>query len=255
MQRALVLAYGLACYAIFFLVFLYMIAFVVAVDGVVPRTLAPGESGTLSTALAVNLGLILLFGVQHSVMARSSFKRRVAAWLPPPVERSTYVLLTSLILMLIFAAWQPLPGMVWQLSSPALAWTLWAVHVCGWGIVLLATFLTNHFDLFGLRQVWLHWRRQSYRPVPFREWLFYRSIRHPMMLGLFIAFWVTPQMSWSHLLFSAGMSVYILIGVHFEERALRHELGQPYRDYERRTGRFLPRLAPSSARQPQNVAG
>ncbi|SEQ25114.1 Protein-S-isoprenylcysteine O-methyltransferase Ste14 [Solimonas aquatica] len=255
MPRALVLAYGLICYAVFFLVFLYMVAFVVAIDGVVPRTLAPGEGGSLSSVLLVNLGLLLLFGVQHSVMARSSFKHRVSAWLPPPVERSTYVLATSLILMLIFAAWRPLPGMVWQASSPALVWGLWALNLCGWCIVLLATFLTNHFDLFGLRQVWLHWRRQSYQPVPFREWLFYRSIRHPMMLGLFIAFWATPQMSLNHLLFSAGMSIYILIGVHFEERALRRELGQPYCDYERRTGRFLPRLLPAGARQPQNVTG
>ena len=185
--------------------------------------------------------MLLLFGLQHSVMPRAGFKRWLTSWMPAPMERSTYVLATSLVLMLIFACWQPLPGMLWSATAPALVATLWGLNALGWGLVLLATFLTNHFDLFGLRQIWLNLVGTTYGPVPFREILLYRWIRHPMMLGLFIAFWAWPTMTMSHFVFSLGMSVYILVGIHFEERGLRRELGQPYRDYAARTGRFLPR--------------
>lgn len=234
----LILGYGVASYALFFGVFLYLIGF--ACDLVVPKTVSSGVPGPVLPALAINLGLLLLFGVQHSVMPRPAFKRWITQWLPQAMERSTYVLATSVVLILTFAYWQPLPGMVWQAQTPALVWTLWGLNALGWLLVLVATFLTNHFDLFGLRQVWLNWVRRSYTPVPFREYFLYRWIRHPMMLGLFIAFWSVPVMSVSHLMFSLGMSIYIFIGVHFEERGLRVELGQPYRDYALRTGRFLP---------------
>lgn len=240
MSRTITLVYGIASYTLFLAVFLYLVGFVWGIG--VPKSVDSGSPGPLLPALLINAGLLLLFGLQHSVMARPGFKRWITRWLPQSAERSTYVLTTSLTLMVVFACWQPLPGVLWQVESAAWGKALWALNVLGWLLVLVATFLTNHFDLFGLRQVWLNWVRRSYTPVPFREILLYRWIRHPMMVGLFIALWSAPMMSMSHLMFSAGMSLYIFIGVHFEERGLRAELGQPYQDYAARTGRFLPRL-------------
>jgi protein-S-isoprenylcysteine O-methyltransferase Ste14 len=242
MQRNLILAYGAACYALFLAVFLYLVAFLCDVAGLVPKTVSSGEPGAISTALLVNTALLLLFGVQHSVMPRPAFKRWITGWLPQAMERSTYVLATSAVLILMFVYWQPLPGMAWQVAPGPATTLLWSLNALGWVLVLIATFLTNHFDLFGLRQVWLQWVQRSYAPVPFREVLLYRWVRHPMMVGLFIAFWSVPSMSLSHLMFSLGMSIYIVVGVHYEERGLRAELGAPYREYAARTGRFLPRL-------------
>lgn len=238
MNRILNFAYGLACYAIFFLVFLYLIGFVA--DAGVPKSVSSGEPGAIGIALAIDLALIMLFGVQHSVMARRGFKRWLTRWLPASIERSTYVLVTSLVLILTYALWQPLPGQLWRVEDAGLVKALYALMALGWLLVLFATFLTNHFDLFGLRQVWLQFVRRSYTPVPFREWLLYRWIRHPMMLGLIVAFWATPSMSASHALFSLGMTLYIAVGVHYEEASLKEELGAPYRDYVARTGRILP---------------
>ena len=240
MSRTITLVYGIASYTLFLAVFLYLVGFVWGIG--VPKSVDSGSPGPLLPALLINAGLLLLFGLQHSVMARPGFKRWITRGLPQSAERSTYVLTTSLTLMVLFACWQPLPGVLWQVESAAWGKALWALNVLGWLLVLVATFLTNHFDLFGLRQVWLNWVRRSYTPVPFREILLYRWIRHPMMVGLFIALWSAPMMSMSHLMFSAGMSLYIFIGVHFEERGLRVELGQPYQEYAARTGRFLPRL-------------
>lgn len=238
MSRILSFIYGVACYGLFFAVFLYLVGFINDVP--VIRGVSSGEPGPVATALAVDLGLIALFGVQHSVMARPGFKHWLTGFVSPAVERSTYVLATNIVLILTYAYWQPLPGLVWSVSDPTLAMLIYAVGGLGWLMVLVSTFLTNHFDLFGLRQVWLNLRRRSYTPVAFKEHFFYRWIRHPMMTGLFIAFWAAPVMSTSHLLFSLGMSVYVLIGVHFEEKGLQAELGQPYRDYVARTRRFLP---------------
>ncbi|GAC1619852.1 MAG: isoprenylcysteine carboxylmethyltransferase family protein [Nevskia sp.] len=236
MARVLSLVYGVVCYAIFFGVFLYLIGFVA--DAAVPKTVSSGEGG--AAALAIDLALIALFGLQHSVMARPGFKRRLTRWLPEAVERSSYVLATNAVLVLLFLGWQPLPGELWRVTEPAAVQGLYALMGLGWLLVLVATFLTHHFDLFGLRQVWLNARRRTYTPVAFKEILLYRWLRHPMMLGLLIAFWAAPVMTMSHLLFSAGMSVYIVIGMHFEERGLRAALGQPYVDYMRRTVRILP---------------
>lgn len=241
MGRVITLLYGVVSYALFLAVFLYLMAFVWGLP--VPKTVNSGTPGPVWMALLVNLGLMVLFGVQHSVMARPAFKHRLTTWLPKPAERSTYVMATNVVLIVLYAAWQPLPGTVWQVESAALSSVLWGINVVGWLLVLVATFLTNHFDLFGLRQVWLNMARQAYTPVAFKEYFLYRWIRHPMMLGLLIALWVTPQMSVSLLMFSAGMTVYILIGVHFEERGLRAELGDTYVRYQTRTGRFLPKLS------------
>lgn len=238
MSRYLSFVYGVVCYGLFLAVFLYLIGFLN--DVVVPKSVSSGEPGSIGVALLVDLGLIALFGVQHSVMARPGFKNWLRHWLPQAVERSSYVLATNLVLILIYLYWQPLPGVVWQVNSAPWATMLLGLAGLGWLIVLLSTFLTNHFDLFGLRQVWLNLVRRSYTPVAFKEQFFYRWIRHPMMSGIFIAFWATPAMTSSHLLFSLGMSIYIFIGVHFEEVGLRKELGRPYEAYTERTGRFLP---------------
>lgn len=240
MGRWFALLYGVACYALFFAVFLYMVGF--NSDWLVPVTVSGTPRLGAATALTVDVALILLFGVQHSVMARRGFKRWLTGWLSPAIERSSYVLATSVVLIVLFAYWQPLAGTVWSAQSTQLRAALWIVNALGWALVLLATFLTNHFDLFGLRQVWLNLQRRSYSPVPFREWLFYRWLRHPMMTGLLVAFWSLPTMTLSHLIFSAGFTLYIFVGVHFEEAGLRAELGQPYQEYSARTWRFLPYL-------------
>ncbi|WP_293373783.1 methanethiol S-methyltransferase [Nevskia sp.] len=238
MSRIPGFAYGLVCYAMFLAVFLYLVAFINDVPGM--KTVSSGAVGPMGPALAVDLALIALFGIQHSVMARAGFKRWFTAFVPTSVERSSYVLATNIVLILTYHYWQPLAGQIWKIDDPTLATALYALGGLGWLMVLISTFLTHHFDLFGLRQVWLNLLRRSYTPIAFREQYFYRWIRHPMMTGLFIAFWATPDMTASHLLFSLGMTIYVFIGVHFEERGLREELGQPYRDYAARTGRFLP---------------
>lgn len=238
MTRYLSFAYGLVCYAVFFAVFLYLIGFINDVPGM--KTVSSGEPGPLGMALAIDLALIALFGVQHSVMARPAFKRWLTGFVPKAIERSSYVMATNVVLIATYLHWQPIAGQVWKVEDPTMAMALYALGGLGWLMVLISTFLTHHFDLFGLRQVWLNLVQRSYTPVAFKEHWFYRSIRHPMMTGLFIAFWATPNMTASHLLFSLGMTLYVFIGVHFEEKGLRAELGQPYRDYTGRTGRFLP---------------
>ena len=238
MGRYLSFAYGVVCYSLFFAVFLYLVGFLN--DVVVPKSVNSGEPGPWAMALTVDLGLIALFGIQHSVMARPGFKHWLTRFVPQAIERSSYVLATNIVLILTYVYWQPLPGVIWQIDSAGLAMALYALAAIGWVIVLISTFLTNHFDLFGLRQVWLNLVRRSYTPVMFKEHFFYRWVRHPMMSGIFIALWATPMMTGSHLLFSLGMSIYIFIGVHFEEKGLKAELGQPYRDYVARTSRFLP---------------
>lgn len=238
MQRPLVFAYGVVCYGLFLAVFLYLIGFLNDVG--VPKSVSSGEPVAMGKALLVDVGLMLLFGLQHSVMARPGFKHWLTGFLSPAMERSTYVLATNAVLILTYHYWQPLPGMVWQLADPAAAVALYALGGLGWLTVLVSTFLTNHFDLFGLRQVWLQLVRKTYTPVAFKEHFFYRWVRHPMMTGLLIAFWATPVMTASHLLFSLGMTLYVFVGVHFEEKGLKAELGQPYQDYVARTRRFLP---------------
>jgi len=238
MSRQISFLYGVLCYGLFLVVFLYFIGFVT--DMPLPKTVSSGTTGALAPALAVDLALILLFGLQHSIMARSGFKRWLTNFVSPSVERSTYVLATNLVFIVLFVFWQPLPGCLWQLDGQFWVAVLFAVSAAGWLLALLATFLTNHFDLFGLRQVHPELVKKAYMPVPFKEILLYRWIRHPMMLGLLIAIWATPWMTTSHLLFALGMTVYIVIGIHFEEVGLQAQLGQPYREYQKRTACLLP---------------
>ncbi|MGV3571439.1 MAG: methanethiol S-methyltransferase [Ramlibacter sp.] len=247
MFRFVVLLYSVSAYAVFFAVFLYLIAFVANIA--VPRSVDIGPAASPAAALVIDVALIALFGLQHSVMARPAFKRWCTQFIPPAMERSTFVLVASLVLVLLFWLWRPLPYTLWH-ADGALATVLLAASALGWGIVLLSTFLINHFDLFGLRQAWLHFMQRPLTPLAFRTTLLYRLVRHPIMLGFLIAFWFTPHMTAGHLLFAGGMSAYILIGVRHEERDLVQALGPTYAAYRRETPAFLPGLPGASDELP-----
>ncbi len=228
---------GLA-YAVFFATFLYLVGFV----GDLPMltiTVDRGPSSPMIAASALDLGLIALFGVQHSVMARAGFKREWTKIVPPVLERSAYVLASSLVLILLFALWRPLPALLWQVP-PAFAPVMWALFALGWLIVLLSTFLINHFELFGLQQVWLHLRTKAAAAPSFYQPFLYKIVRHPLYLGFLIAFWATPAMTMGHLLLAVGMTAYILIAIGYEERDLVALFGEDYRAYQARVGMVLP---------------
>ena len=242
MSRALSLVFAIVCYAIFFATFLYLIAFV-GNFAIVPKTVdGPVSSMTTGGAVIVNLALIALFGVQHSVMARPGFKRAWTRIVPPPVERSVYVLLASIALIVMFLFWQPIDSIVWSVQSPVGYDILFGLFWIGFGLVLISTFLINHFELFGLQQAWFHSREQQEKAPELREPSLYRLVRHPMMLGFFIAFWATPEMSAGHLLLAAAMSAYILIALHYEERDLVGLFGADYENYRTRVGMLIPGL-------------
>ncbi|KEZ76144.1 methanethiol S-methyltransferase [Salinisphaera hydrothermalis] len=241
MQRGITIAYGGFCYLLFLLTFLYAIAFFA--DFGVPRTIDRGPAVPAITALAVDIALLGLFAIQHSGMARSGFKHWLCRYLSAPLERSTYVLLSSLVLLLLFWQWKPLPGVIWSLQSPVVVALLYAIAALGWLIVLTSTFAINHFDLFGLRQVWLSAHGKPYKPVAFQEHFYYRLVRHPLMLGFIIAFWATPTMTVGHLLFAVISTAYMLLAIHFlEEPDLVAAHGEAYRDYQRRVPMICPRL-------------
>ncbi|MBV9932035.1 MAG: isoprenylcysteine carboxylmethyltransferase family protein [Alphaproteobacteria bacterium] len=244
MARSIYLLFGVLAYVLFLATFLYLVAFVGALPQL-PRTVdAPALLGSTSAAVAVDLALIAIFGLQHSVMARKGFK---AAWtriVPRPIERSAYVVFASLALILLFLFWRPLPGVVWHVPAGPAAMLLWALFGLGWLIVLLSTFLLSHFELFGLKQIWNHMRRAPAEPPVLREPLFYRLVRHPLYAGFFIAFWATPRMTTGHLLLAGGMSLYMLIAIEFEERDLLRVFGKDYEAYRGRVGKLTPRLRP-----------
>jgi methanethiol S-methyltransferase len=232
--------YGVLCYLVFFGTFLYVIGFVENVG--VPKSIDSGPVTPLATALMINLLLLGIFVVQHSVMARPQFKSWWTKIVPRPVERSTYVLMSSLALIVLFSQWHSLPAVIWQVNNPVAAGLLYSLSGLGWFIVLLSSFLINHFDLFGLRQVYFHLRGKRYTELGFRTPFLYKLIRHPLLLGFFIAFWSTPNMTTGHLLFAVMTSAYILIAVQLEERDLLHFFGDAYREYRKRTPMFIPRL-------------
>ena len=239
MSRLLALLYGVIAYALFLATFLYAIAFVAGFG--VPKHIDNGPDTPFLVALAINLGLLSLFAVQHSGMARPAFKRWWTRFIPAPIERSTFVLASSLVLVLLYWQWRPLPQLVWNIDNDAARWALYGVSALGWLLVLVSTFLINHFDLFGLRQVWSYARRQQTVDGPFVTRVFYRMVRHPLMLGFLIAFWATPTMSAGHLLFALVTSGYILVAVKYlEERDLVAQHGDTYRDYQRRVPMLVP---------------
>lgn len=247
MKRILAFLYGIVAYAIFLGVFLYLIAFVGNLG--VPKSIDVGATSGTGAAVVVNLLLIAMFGAQHSIMARPWFKRRIVRFVPAAIERSTFVLVASLVLALTMALWQPIPVTLWQ-ASGATAALAWAGFAAGWAIVLLSTFMIDHFDLFGLRQTWLHLVRRPWSAPAFRTTLLYRLVRHPIMVGFLIAFWCTPHMTVGHLLFAAGMTVYILVGVQHEERDLVDALGADYVAYRRVTPAFVPGLGGAASDLP-----
>jgi methanethiol S-methyltransferase len=238
-KRLAFFVYGIACYFVFFGTFLYAIGFIGNLG--VPTSLDGAATGPLGAALAVNTGLLGLFAVQHSVMARAWFKQRWTRFVPRPIERATYVLFSSLALILLFWQWRPMGGEVWAIESPAGVLVLRALFAFGWSLVLVSTFLIDHFDLFGLRQVWLYLRGTPYTPRPFVTPGLYRLVRHPLYVGWFFAFWMTPTMSLAHLLFAVATTSYILIAIQFEEHDLVREYGELYEEYRRRVPMLLPR--------------
>lgn len=240
MTRVLALLHGVAGYAVFLATFLYAVGFVGGFG--VPKAIDDGATGATGIAVLVNLGLLALFGLQHSVMARQGFKRWWTRIVPRPVERSTYVLFTSLVLAALFAFWRPLPHVVWEVEATAVRWLLWGLYAAGWGIVLAGSCMIDHFDLFGLRQVWLYFRGEEYSPPEFQTPGFYRYVRHPLMTGFLLAFWATPEMTAGHLLFAGVSTAYILVALRFEERDLESFHGEAYRRYRRRTPMLVPGL-------------
>lgn len=237
--RTLVLLYGVSTYTFFFATFLYLIGFVG--NWVVPKSIDSGiPTGSTGSAITVNVLLLAAFAVQHTVMARPSFKTWWTRWVPWCVERSTFVLLATAILAFMAWQWRPLPTVIWQVKNSALAALLSGVSLAGWGIVLVSTCLIDHFELFGLRQTVLYaLGRAAERPV-FKERLFYRWVRHPLMLGFLIAFWFTPVMTQGHLLFALVTTAYVLVALQIEERTLVSLHGDHYRDYQRRVSMLLP---------------
>lgn len=238
MKRLLTLGFGAVSYVVFLVTFLYAIGFIGNI--VVPRTVDAGINGPAGAAVVVNVLLLAVFSVQHSVMARPAFKRRWTRIVPQPVERSTYVLLSSLALILLFWQWRTLPAIVWDVPSHAGRLALWAMFWLGWVIALSSTFMIDHFDLFGLRQVYLSWRSEPQSAIGFRLTGLYRLIRHPLMTGFIIAFWATPTMTAGHLLFAAVSTGYILVAIPLEERDLVVALGDQYSTYRQHVRMLVP---------------
>jgi len=243
MSRTLSLLFAIVCYAIFFATFLYLIGFVGAV--VVAKTVdAPASSLPPVAKAVIDVALIALFGLQHSIMARPAFKRAWTRVVPPSIERSVYVLFASIALMILFVFWQPLGRTIWQVS-PDMRWLstiLWALFLAGFGIVLVTTFLINHFELFGLQQAWLNLRARQAAPPELRQPLFYRWVAHPLYAGFFLAFWSTPHMTAGHLLLALGLSAYMLIAIRYEEHDLTGVFGDEYRRYRSNVGMLVPRF-------------
>lgn len=240
MNRILTISYGAVCYVVFLASFLYAIGFVGNL--VVPRSIDHGVEASIGEAVVVNVLLLGLFAVQHSVMARPAFKRWWTRLVPKTIERSTYVLVSSLALFLLFWQWRTMPAIVWDVTWMPGRVVLWVLFAAGWVTVLLSTFMISHFDLFGLRQVYLAWREKPYTDLEFRTSRLYRVVRHPIMLGFIIAFWAAPTMTTGHLLFAVATTGYILIAIQLEEHDLNATLGERYRDYRTRVPMLIPGL-------------
>ena len=249
-NRIATFIYGVVSYLIFFGTFLYAAGFIGNI--VVPKSIDSGAEGVFVEALLVNLGLLGLFAIQHSVMARQGFKRAWTRIIPEPVERSTYVLFSSLALLFLFWQWRPMGVVIWDVRDPGFRTLLRVLCVDGWMLVLISTFLINHFDLFGLRQVYLYLRGKPYTALRFRTPWFYRFVRHPLYFGWLLAFWMTPTMTAAHLVFAVATTAYILLAIQFEERDLIAAHGDTYRKYRAEVPMIIPTRI--GRRRPQAVA-
>jgi len=237
-KRVATFVYGVLCYLVFFGTFLYAIGFIG--DVMVPKSIDSGRTAPLGEALLINAALLTLFAVQHSTMARPWFKKMWTRIVPAQVERSTYVLLSSLALILLFALWEPIGGVVWKVEQPALRSVLYGLFALGFGLVLISTFLINHFDLFGLRQVWLYLRGKPYTQLRFGTPILYRHVRHPLYLGWLFAFWATPTMTIAHLVFAIATTAYIFLAIQFEEKDLIDMFGEDYKRYKQNVPMIVP---------------
>jgi len=238
MNKMLAFSYGVISYLIFFLSFLYAIGFVGNL--VVPKSIDSGSEGPFVASLVINIILLSIFALQHSVMARPAFKLWWTRYVPLPIERSTYVLLSSLALILLYWLWQPMTGVIWSVENRVGAMILNILFWAGWIFALLSTFMINHFDLFGLRQTYLLLKNREYTEIEFTTPGLYRYIRHPIMTGFIIAFWATPHMTTGHLLFAVVTTLYIIVAVQFEERDLIRSFGDSYKDYRRQVSMLFP---------------
>jgi protein-S-isoprenylcysteine O-methyltransferase Ste14 len=237
-KRLAVFAYGVVSYTAFFLVFLYALGFIG--NFYVPRSLDSAARVPFTQALIVDALLLAAFAVQHSVMARPGFKRILTRFIPEAAERSTYVLCSSLALIALFAYWQPIGGTVWNVTNPIARGIITDVFFLGFGLVFIATLLINHFDLFGLRQVWLYLLGKPYTQLEFRTPLFYKFVRHPLYVGWLMAFWATPTMTGAHLLFAVMTTAYILMAIRWEERDLVAVFGEQYQNYRNEVPKLIP---------------
>lgn len=245
MKKLLVLLYGIIVYALFFSSFLYLVGFVGNLF--VPKSIDGLVTVPLWQAMLTNLGLIALFGLQHSVMARGWFKAWWTKFVPEPIERSTYVLFTVFALVAIFLFWQPMGIVLWSIDEGMFYGILMALFALGWTIVLVSTFMINHFDLFGLRQTWLYFLGKPYEPLKFRIHIFYHYVRHPLYLGILLAFWAAPEMSVARFVLASGMTIYVLMAIQWEEQDLIKEFGQKYKEYKKLVPMLIPRLIKKQA--------
>ncbi|HEY6408519.1 MAG TPA: hypothetical protein VIY29_13720 [Ktedonobacteraceae bacterium] len=251
MGRMLALVYGAVSYLIFIVAAFYAIGFVGDLIG--PKTIDTGPAVPFIHALLIDALLLALFAIQHSVMARPAFKRWWTTIIPRSIERSTFVLFASLLLLLLYRQWLPMPTVIWDAQHTAVGMLLQGLYFVGWLIVFLSTFLINHFDLFGLRQVYVNWRGSQYTSPDFKIPALYKLVRHPLMLGFLIAFWATPRMTVGHLIFSLATTGYILVGIHLEEGDLLAVYGETYRHYQQRVSMLLP-LPKKPANPPETDA-
>lgn len=249
LARVCAFIYGVVCYLVFFVTFVYSIGFIG--DVAAPRSIDSGPSSPMGQALLIDVALLGLFAAQHSVMARPWFKRAWTRIVPEPVERATYVLFSSLALLLLFWQWRPVGGLVWNVESPAARWLIHGIYFSGWLLLLASTCMINHFDLFGLRQVWDHLHGRACAPLEFRTPGLYKHIRHPIYLSWLCIFWATPRMTVAHLFFALMTTAYILVAVRFEERDLIRSYGEDYRRYRERVPMILPLRRPVG--QPRGV--
>jgi methanethiol S-methyltransferase len=250
-KRIAAFVYGVACYGVFFATLLYSIGFLG--NFAVPKSIDSGPEGSLLRALLIDGALLALFAVQHSLMARPWFKRTWTKFVPEPVERSTYVLFSSLALLLLFWLWQPIGGTVWRVNSTAATTAIYSLYAAGLSIVLLSTFLINHFDLFGLRQVYLYLIGREYTHVQFRTPFFYRFVRHPLYVGWLFTFWSAPVMTVAHLFFAIMTTAYILVAIRFEEADLENLHGEKYLQYKKQVPMLIPALGRTEIRSEEPV--